>query len=492
VYLKRPDLIITGRTLFGAPPPKGQELDDHYFGAIKPRVSAFMKELDEELWKLGVLAKTKHNETAPAQHELAPIFTTTNVATDHNQLTMEILRHAAGRHNLACLLHEKPFRGVNGSGKHHNWSLSTDTGVNLLEPGETPYDNAQFLLFLVAAIQAVDEYQDLLRLSVASAGNDHRLGQSEAPPAILSMFLGEELTAILEAIEKGTDYQNNGPMYMEIGVRALPRFPKDTTDRNRTSPFAFTGNKFEFRMPGSALSAAGPCYAINTIMAEILGRYAGRLEQSPDFWADMRTLVKETIARHKRIVFNGNNYSAAWEAEAEKRGLSNLKTAVDALPHFILPKNVDVFVRHKVLSQQEILSRYEILLENYSKTLRIEALTMLEMARKDILPGVAAYQQVLARLIIDKKTAGDFPAVMERDTLKRLSDLTAESLGIVGELEQAMDKTYDNPLERAIFMCHTVLPRMEMLRRTADGMEKLTGRGYWPMPSYGEILNSVN
>jgi glutamine synthetase len=492
VYLQRPDLIHCGRTLFGAQPPKGQDLDDYYYGAIKPRVSAFMKDAEAELWKLGVYAKTRHNESAPAQHELACIYNTVNVTTDHNQLTMELLRHVAGRHDLVCLLHEKPFHGVNGSGKHINWSLSTDGGVNLFEPGDTPYDNAQFLLFLVAVIQAVDEYQDLLRLSVASAGNDHRLGENEAPPAIISIFLGDELTAILHALEQGEDYRSGGPMQMEIGVNALPRFPREMTDRNRTSPFAFTGNKFEFRMPGSSLSTAGPCFVLNTIVAEVLCRYADRLEKEPDFWGDMQSLIKQAIRQHKRIIFNGNSYSPEWEAEAKTRGLSNLKTAVDAIPCYIHSKNMIVLVNHHILTEQEIRSRYEILLENYSRTIRIEALTMLEMTRKDILPGAAAYQNLLAQLICNKKAAGGYWATTESIILKRLSELSLFAWETVNELENDLQTIHTEPLERARFTRYTVFTNMNALRKAVDEMETLTGRDYWPFPSYGGILNSVN
>ncbi|WP_304406275.1 glutamine synthetase III, partial [uncultured Clostridium sp.] len=392
MYDKRPDLVFCGRTLFGARPPKGQEMEDHYFGTIKPRVSAYMKELEEELWKLGVLAKTKHNEVAPAQHELAPIFATTNIATDHNQLTMELMKSIANKHNLACLLHEKPFAGVNGSGKHNNWSISTDTGINLLEPGDTPSENAQFLLFLTAVIKAVDDYQDLLRVSVASAGNDHRLGANEAPPAIVSMFLGDELTDILTAIENDTSYTDKGRSEMEIGVRVLPKFFKDTTDRNRTSPFAFTGNKFEFRMLGSTFSIAGPNIVLNTIVAEELKQFADTLEISTDLDKDLNTLIKNTIKNHKRIIFNGNNYSDNWVQEAEKRGLLNLKTTPDALPYFIHSKNVDLFTKHHVFSESELYSRYEILMENYYKTIHIEALTMIDMVKKYIIPSVLSYQ----------------------------------------------------------------------------------------------------
>ena len=406
MYEKRPDLVFCGRTLFGSRPPKGQEMEDHYFGTIKPRVSAYMKELDEELWKLGVLAKTKHNEVAPAQHELAPIFTTTNIATDHNQLTMELMKSIANKHGLACLLHEKPFAGVNGSGKHNNWSISTDTGVNLLEPGDTPAENAQFLLFLTAVIKAVDDYQDLLRVSVASAGNDHRLGANEAPPAIVSMFLGDELTEILKSIENGTTYIAKEKSPMEIGVRVLPKFFRDTTDRNRTSPFAFTGNKFEFRMLGSTFSIAGPNIILNTIVAEELRQFADTLEKSSNFDEDLNTLIKNTIKDHNRIVFNGNNYSDDWIKEAESRGLLNLKTTPDALPYFVSSKNVDLFTKHHVFSESELYSRYEILLENYSKTLHIEALTMIDMTKKDIIPAVLEYQGEIARIANGKKQIG--------------------------------------------------------------------------------------
>ncbi len=391
LYEQRKDLVYCGRTLFGAMAPKGQEMEDHYFGAIKPRISAFMKELNEELWKLGILAKTEHNEVSPAQHELAPIFSTTNIATDHNQITMEIMKNVAKRHNLICLLHEKPFKGVNGSGKHNNWSLTTDTGVNLLEPGKSPYENAQFLLFLSAVIKAVDEYQDLMRVSVASAENDHRLGANEAPPAIISMFLGDDLEAILEAIESGKPYNGSGIEKMEIGVHVLPSFPKDTTDRNRTSPFAFTGNKFEFRSLGSSQSISGPNIILNTIVAEELKQFADELEGAEDFTEKLNELIKKTIKEHKRIIFNGDGYSDEWKAEAEKRGLLNLKTTVDALPTFLAPKNVELFTKHKIFTEKEMESRYEILLETYSKVINIEGLTMVDMAKKEILPAVNSY-----------------------------------------------------------------------------------------------------
>ncbi|MDR2898412.1 MAG: glutamine synthetase III, partial [Spirochaetaceae bacterium] len=404
MYNKRKDLFYCGRTLFGAKPPKGQEMEDQYFGAIKPRIAAFMKELDEELWRLGILAKTKHNETAPAQHELAPFFSTSNIAADHNQLTMETMKKVADRHGLVCLLHEKPFAGVNGSGKHNNWSISTDTRMNLLEPGDSPSENAQFLLFLVAVIKAVDEYQDLLRVSVASAGNDHRLGAHEAPPAIISMFLGDELTEILESIEAGRPCGKKQKSEVQIGVQALPSFPKDTTDRNRTSPFAFTGNKFEFRMLGSSASISGANFVINTIAAEVLSRFADELEKAPDFTDALNGLIKRTIREHRRIIFNGNNYSQDWVEEAERRGLLNLKSTSDALPCFISEKNIALFTRHHILSKAEMISRYEILMEGYCKILNIEALTMIEMVRKEVIPSVCAYTKELSETALAKKS----------------------------------------------------------------------------------------
>jgi len=494
VYLKRPDLIYCGRTLFGARPPKGQELEDHYFGAIKPKVSAFMKELDEELWKLGILAKTKHNEVAPAQHELAPIFTSVNIATDHNQLTMEVMKSIANKHGLACLLHEKPFAGVNGSGKHNNWSVSTDTGVNLLEPGETPFENAQFLLFLLAVVKAVDDYQDLIRLSVVGAGNDHRLGANEAPPAIVSVFLGDELTEILSALESGTDYHTREKHQMEIGVTALPHFPKDTTDRNRTSPFAFTGNKFEFRMLGSSLSISGPNFTLNTIVAETLRIFADQLEQSDDFTKDLGILVKKTIKDHKRIIFNGNNYSDDWVEEAEKRGLSNLKTTVDALPAFISPKNVALFTTHGVLSEIEIRSRYEILLESYCKTLHIEALTMIDMVKKEIIPASISYQNDLAVLRERKSAFDGVSDTLEAYLLSKLSELSALLLRRLEELENSIleTKTNGDILTEAEFYRYTVFRNMSELRLVVDELETLAGKKYWPLPTYAEILYSVN
>ena len=493
VYLKRPDLIYTGRTLFGSKPPKGQELEDHYFGAIKPRVSAFMKELDEELWKLGVNAKTKHNEVAPAQHELAPIFSTTNIATDHNQLTMELMKSIANKHGLVCLLHEKPFAGVNGSGKHNNWSISTDTGINLLEPGDTPNDNAQFLLFLVAVIKAIDEYQDLLRVSVASAGNDHRLGANEAPPAIVSMFLGEELTEIIEAIESGKGYKNKEKLDMEIGVSVLPHFPKDTTDRNRTSPFAFTGNKFEFRMLGSAFSIGGPNIVLNTIVAETLSQFADSLEKSKNFKGDLAALIKKTISEHKRIVFNGNNYAEEWVVEAQKRGLSNLKTTVEALPEFVSRKSIDLFTKHHVFTDVELHSRYEILMEAYCKTIHIEALTMVDMVKGDIFPACVSYQNELTGLLQKKKALGYYDSSLEEYLISNISKLSADLLKKLTELENAVLQTKDERdiVSHARFYREKVFTAMVELRLTVDELETLVGKKYWPLPSYGQILYSV-
>ena len=492
-YLKRPDLIYTGRTLFGARPPKGQELDDHYFGSIKPRVAAFMKELDEELWKLGIHAKTKHNEVAPAQHELAPIFTTTNIATDHNQLTMELMKTVANRHSLACLLHEKPFAGVNGSGKHNNWSISTDTGVNLLEPGETPYENAQFLLFLTAVIKAVDDYQDLLRVSVASAGNDHRLGANEAPPAIVSMFLGDELTEILEALELGEGYNNKEKNQMEIGVTVLPHFSKDTTDRNRTSPFAFTGNKFEFRMPGSTFSIAGPNIILNTVVAEVLSQFADRLEQSIDFKSDMALIIKETFHKHKRIIFNGNNYSEEWVTEADRRGLSNLKTTVEALPAFVSPESTGLFIKHHVFTETELNSRYEILMEGYCKTLHIEALTMIDMVKGYIIPASLDYQRELAELLGRKKAFGEYDISLEEHLLKNISKLSACLLKKLANLENAILETKKERdiLSQAGFYRNRIFAAMSELRLIVDELETLTAKKHWPLPTYAELLYSV-
>ena len=493
VYLKRPDLVYTGRTLFGARPPKGQELDDHYFGCIKPRVSAFMKELEEELWKLGVYAKTKHNEVAPAQHELAPVFTTTNIATDHNQLTMELMKSVANKHGLACLLHEKPFAGVNGSGKHNNWSISTDTGINLLEPGETPHDDAQFLLFLVSVIKAVDDYQNLLRVSVANAGNDHRLGANEAPPAIVSIFLGNELTEILESLENDTDYHNMERDQMEIGVTALPHFPKDTTDRNRTSPFAFTGNKFEFRMLGSTFSISGPNIVLNTVVAEALRQFADILEKSTDFKSDLASLIKNTFHKHKRIIFNGNNYSDEWVTEAKRRGLSNLKTTVASLPEFVSQKSIELFSRHHVFSESELHSRYEILMEGYCKTLHIEALTMVDMVKREIIPACIAYQNELADLLGRKRAWGEYDASLEDHLLSSISKLSSCLLKKLTVLESALleSKEERDILSQATFYRDKVFGSMSELRLIVDELETLVANKYWPLPTYAEMLFSV-
>ena len=492
--MRRPDLVYTGRTLFGARPPKGQELDDHYFGSLKQRVLEYMQDLEEELWKLGVYAKTRHNEVAPAQHELAPIFTTTNIATDHTQLTMELMKSVAERHGLTCLLHEKPFAGVNGSGKHNNWSVSTDTGVNLLEPGETPQDNAQFLLFLVAVIKAVDEYQDLLRVSVANAGNDHRLGANEAPPAIVSIFLGDELSAILEAIDLELDYEGEGSQQMGMGVSALPHFPKDTTDRNRTSPFAFTGNKFEFRMLGSTFSISGPNIILNTIVAEVLEQFADILESSKDFNSTLEQLIKDTYRSHKRIVFNGNNYSDEWVKDARERGLSNLKTTVDALPEFVSQKSIDLFTKHSVFSEIEIRSRYEILLEGYCKALHIEALTMTDLASRDIIPACIGYQNELATLLERKKACGEFDTSLEVALLQKIAKLSSCLLKKLIALEDALLHTKDEEqdlLELARYYRDSVFAAMGELRLVADELETLVASDYWPLPTYGEILYSV-
>ena len=495
MYEKRPDLVFCGRTLFGARPPKGQEMEDHYFGTIKPRVSAYMKELEEELWKLGVLAKTKHNEVAPAQHELAPIFNTTNIATDHNQLTMELMKSIANKHGLACLLHEKPFAGVNGSGKHNNWSISTDTGVNLLEPGDTPSENAQFLLFLSAVIKAVDDYQDLLRVSVASAGNDHRLGANEAPPAIVSMFLGDELTDIITAIENGTNYIDKGKSEMEIGVRVLPKFFKDTTDRNRTSPFAFTGNKFEFRMLGSTFSIAGPNIVLNTIVAEELRQFADTLEKSNNFDEDLNTLIKNTIRDHKKIIFNGNNYSDDWIQEAEKRGLLNLKTTPDALPYFIHSKNIELFTKHHVFSESELYSRYEILMENYCKTIHIEALTMIDIVKKFIIPSVLSYQGEIAGIANSKKQLNPtLQCELEEKLLHDLSRLGNYLYAKLDTLETSVlnAKNHSDLLESSKYYRESIFINMQHLRGVVDELETLIGKDHWALPTYGELLFSVN
>ena len=494
LYDQRKDLIYTGRTLFGARPPKGQELDDHYFGAIKPRVAAFMKELNDELWKVGVLAKTEHNEVAPAQHEMAPIFTTTNIAADHNQLTMEIMQKVAKKHDMVCLLHEKPFAGVNGSGKHNNWSISTDTGVNLLEPGETPYENAQFLLFLCAVIKAVDEYQDMLRISVASAGNDHRLGANEAPPAIVSMFLGSDLSDILETIEDDREYDAKERDIMRIGVHTLPKFPKDATDRNRTSPFAFTGNKFEFRMLGSAASISCANTVLNTTVAEELKQFADELEGAEDFEGALHDLIKKTIKEHKRIIFNGDGYDESWVAEAEKRGLSNLKTTPDALAHMLDKKNVDLFTSHKVFTLEEFTARHEVRLENYCKIINIEALTMLDMVRKDILPAMSGYSAQLGDAVAKKiAVLPDADCSYEKDSLKMLTALIGAAHRTVKKLEQDLltSKSVDDMAELAEFYKSTILDDMRELRIAVDEMETVSSAEAWPYPSYGELLFGV-
>ena len=495
LYDERPDLIYTGRTLFGARAPKGQELEDHYFGAIKPRIAAFMQELDEELWKLGVLAKTKHNEVAPAQHELAPIFSTTNVATDHNQLTMETMKNVALRHGLVCLLHEKPFAGVNGSGKHNNWSISTDTGKNLLEPGKLPQENAQFLLFLAAVIKGVDEYQDLLRISVASAGNDHRLGANEAPPAIISIFLGDELTAILHAIETGTVYGGTLRVNMEIGVNVLPSFTKDTTDRNRTSPFAFTGNKFEFRSLGSQLNIACPNIMLNTIIADELEQFADELEGKEDFNGALNALIKRVIKEHKRIIFNGDGYADAWKAEAAKRGLTNLPTTVDALPHYTDEKNVKLFTKHKIYTEVEMQSRQDIILETYAKTINIEALTASDMVKRDILPAVSSYVAELASGVATKKAiSDDIPCEAELDIIKRLSGLQDCAYKKLAALDNAIigvKEVGEDPIEVATYYKDSVITAMTELRAVVDEMETLVSSDYWPYPSYGDLMFRV-
>ena len=495
MFDKRKDLMFCGRTLFGAMPPKGQEMDDHYFGAIKPRVAEYMADLNEELWKLGILAKTEHNEVAPAQHELAPIYTTTNVATDHNQLTMEIMQKVAARHGLVCLLHEKPFDGVNGSGKHNNWSMATDTGVNLLTPGETPYQNAQFLLFLCAVIQAVDDYQDLLRLSVATAGNDHRLGANEAPPAVVSIFLGDELTAILDAIEKDEPYSGTEKRVMKLGVHVLPKFIRDTTDRNRTSPFAFTGNKFEFRMLGSANSIACTNIMLNAAVAESLKQYADALEKADDFESALHDLIQKTIKAHKRIIFNGNGYDDAWIKEAtEERGLLNLRTTPDALPCILEKKNIDMLTSLKVMSEVEIRSRCEIMLDNYRKTVNIEAQTMVDMARKEILPAVEDYTASLAESLAAKKAAvPSLSGKYETGLIEKLSGLTDQIDAAAGELEAALDAYHaiEDVTEAACVIRDTVIPKMDALRAPCDQAEKCSAADFWPFPTYGELLFGV-
>lgn len=495
VYLKRPDLMLTGRTLFGAPSPKGQEMNDHYFGSIKERVSAFMKDLNQELWKFGILAKTEHNETAPAQHELAPIYSSTNIATDHNQLTMEVMKSIANKHNLACLLHEKPFAGVNGSGKHNNWSLATDTGINLFEPGATPSDNAQFLLFISAVIKAVDEYQDLLRICVSSAGNDHRLGAHEAPPAIVSIFLGEELEAIIDAIETGSEYVGKEKTKVKIGATCLPHISKDTTDRNRTSPFAFTGNKFEFRMLGSSESIACPNYILNTIVAEVLTGFADQLEKASNFKNSLASLIKDTIKSHKRILFNGNNYSQEWVEEAGKRGLSNYSNTPDAIAHWTDKKNIALFEKFGILGEKEMRARLDIMQDKYSNTLNIEALTMLEMVKKDVFPAVIRYEHMLAKVAVDKKTIGmKIDNIPEKALLDKISDLSAAMFVKIETLEkeQAAAAAIEDSSKKAKAYCAKVFTSMQDLRATVDELEPLVGRRYWKLPTYTDLLYSVN
>ena len=495
VYEQRPDLIYTGRTLLGARPPKGQELDDHYFGAIKPRVAAFMRELDEELWRLGVPAKTEHNEVAPAQHELACVYSTVNIAADHNQLVMECMKRVADRHGMVCLLHEKPFAGVNGSGKHNNWSLSTDRGENLLNPGDTPEENAQFLLILTAVLQAVDEYQDLLRISVAGASNDHRLGGSEAPPAILSVFLGDEITGILDSIENGTPYESGEKVQFKVGVHVLPRFPKDTSDRNRTSPFAFTGNKFEFRMVGSSQSISEANIILNTAVADVLRRYADELEGTADFESALHELIKRSIREHRRIIFNGNGYEEAWVREAARRGLCNYRSTPDCVPHLLDAKNAELFRRNRVFSETELRARCEIVLDHYAKEVRIEALTLLDMLRKDVLPAVSCFTGALSATAHEKKKlCGESACRYEKTAAAELSARAAKLWDGAEKLEKAVRRIDDGRLstESAVEICRgEILPEMETLREISDGAELIMDRAAWPYPSYGEILTSV-
>ena len=495
VYEQRPDLIYTGRTLLGARPPKGQELDDHYFGAIKPRVAAFMRELDEELWRLGVPAKTEHNEVAPAQHELACVYSTVNIAADHNQLVMECMKRVADRHGMVCLLHEKPFAGVNGSGKHNNWSLSTDRGENLLNPGDTPEENAQFLLILTAVLQAVDEYQDLLRISVAGASNDHRLGGSEAPPAILSVFLGDEITGILDSIENGTPYESGEKVQFKVGVHVLPRFPKDTSDRNRTSPFAFTGNKFEFRMVGSSQSISEANIILNTAVADVLRRYADELEGTADFESALHELIKRSIREHRRIIFNGNGYEEAWVREAARRGLCNYRSTPDCVPHLLDAKNAELFRRNRVFSETELRARCEIVLDHYAKEVRIEALTLLDMLRKDVLPAVSRFTGALSATAHEKKKrCGESACRYEKTAAAGLSARAAKLWDGAEKLEKAVRRIDDGRLstESAVEICRgEILPEMETLREISDGAELIMDRAAWPYPSYGEILTSV-
>lgn len=493
-YVKRKDLVYTGRTLFGAMAPKGQEMEDHYFGTIKTRVQAFMNELNEELWKLGITAKTEHNEVAPAQHEMAPVFTTTNLATDHNQLAMELIQRIAKKHGMVALIHEKPFEGINGSGKHNNWSISTDDGENLLEPGDTPFENVQFLLFLAAIIKAVDEHQDLLRISVATAGNDHRLGANEAPPAIISVFLGDELEDVVDAIRENADYGDHKKVFMNIGADVLPNLPKDTTDRNRTSPFAFTGNKFEFRMPGSAQSIAGINAILNTVIADSLQEIADALEGAHDLDSALHVIIQDIFKNHARIIFNGNGYSDEWVEEAEKRGLLNLKTTPDALPYLIRPENIDLFERQGVYTREELESRYEILMEEYVNLINIEARTMVNIAKKEILPSVSAFQTDLAEGILAKKDVNpDLPAVYETETLKTSSELTSQAFDALRKLESdtAVLHSLENFEEKAFYVRDEILPAMDALRQPCDELEEITDEDVWPFPTYGKLLFGI-
>ena len=490
LYLQREDLRMTGRTLFGAKPPRGQELDDHYFGAIKPRVAAYMKELDETLWALGILSKTKHNEVAPSQHEMAPIYTDANTACDQNQLAMEVMKKVADKHSLVCLLHEKPFAGVNGSGKHDNWSLSTDAGKNLFRPGSTPSQNARFLLFLAAFVKGVDDYQDFLRATVAFSGNDHRLGAQEAPPAVISIFLGDELNAIVESIIQGTEFKETGKRNLQIGIDALPAIRQDTTDRNRTSPMAFTGNKFEFRMPGSSMSISGPNIALNTIVAEELNQFANELEGSRDFQADLHALIKRTFTEHQRIIFNGNGYDDAWIAEAERRGLSNLKSTADALPAYIAPKNMDLFIKHGIYTKEEIHARYEIHVENYRNVITIEARTMIDMIRHDILPAVSKYAADLCRRA-ERKSGLGIPCAYETGTAKEIAEITDVLTEECRMLASDLEAMPADP-EEAMRYCHDALiPDMDKARGSADRLETITAAEYWPFPVYSDLLFSV-
>ena len=492
LYDQREDLRFCGRTLFGAKPPKGQELSDHYYGAIKPRVEAYMSELNEELWKLGVLAKTEHNEVAPAQHELAPIYTNASVATDHNQLTMELMQKVALRHGLVCLLHEKPFEGVNGSGKHNNWAISTDTGLNLLDPGDSPNENAQFLLFMTAVIAAVDEYQALIRMSVASAGNDHRLGANEAPPAVISVFLGDEIDAIVKSIITGAVYDPRTKEEMKVGVHILPRFSKDTTDRNRTSPVAFTGNKFEFRMPGASVSISDINIVINTAVAEMLRRYADRLENAEDFGAELNRLIKEELTCHNRIIFNGNGYGEEWMKEAKRRGLMNLPTLPDAVQYFVSQESIDLFRQHRIFNAQELHARAEVALENYCKVLHIEALTMIDMARKQIVPAAMEYTAAVTQLAVGKQNL-NLPAELERKTITQLSDATEQVALATDKLEKVTEQRAKKETQQkeAEYFRDTVIPAMNALRQATDKLETEVGEKYWPFPVYSDLLFRV-